>query len=136
MGKLSDYAATDMLIGRFSRDEDGPPATYYLGLSTTTPTNAGNNISEPAGASYERLALDNDTTTFESLTSRTVTNAITLEFVQALESWGLCTHFVLFDSPTTGDFHGWGALTPALNVVATDTVTFDPGDLVITSPGT
>ena len=40
------------------------PATWYFGLSTTTPNDDGTGFTEPSGGGYARVAKTNDATNF------------------------------------------------------------------------
>jgi hypothetical protein len=122
-----------------------PAATNYLALSSTTPTEAAGNITEPSGGSYARVATTNADWSAASGTAPAVkTNTATLSFPAATADWVAAanlTYFVLYDSLTlTGSGHevAFGALTTAKPVLNGDTASFaasavtfqmgDPGD--------
>ena len=82
------------------------PSTYYLGLSKTEPTVAGGNVSEPAsGAGYTRMKIENLTTPTEGL----ITNSQMISFPESTASWGVITHFVIFDAASGGNLLMYGA---------------------------
>jgi len=70
-----------------------------IGLSTTTPTEAGGNITEPSGAGYARVYVNNDGSEWPASTVGEKANANTLTFPQASGgNWGLVTHWVMYSS--------------------------------------
>lgn len=110
-------------------------ATLWVGLSSTTPTDAGGNITEPSGGAYARVAT---TGTDWSAASGTApaqkTTTAVLTFPQASADWlaGVnLTHFVLFDASTAGNAVVFDALTVARPVLNGDTASFAAGALVI-----
>jgi hypothetical protein len=122
-----------------------PAATNYLALSSTTPTEAAGNITEPSGGSYARVATTNADWSAASGTAPAVkTNTATLTFPAATADWVAAanlTYFILYDHITaTGSGHevAFGALTTAKPVLNGDTASFaasavtfqmgDPGD--------
>lgn len=137
MGRLSDAQANLLLDLYFSKASNtNVPATIYVALSTTTPTNTGTNVTEPVGNSYARVAVTNNSTNFPAASNRSKANGTDITFATATGSWGTITHFALYDSLTTGTFLGWGALTVPVSVINGATVTFVTGSLVINAPGT
>lgn len=136
MGRMSDAQANLLLDLYFSKTANtAVPATLYVGLSTTLPTNTGTNVTEPAGGSYARVAVTNDSTNFPAATARSKSNGTDIVFPTATGSWGTVTHFVIYDALTSGNFVAWGALTVPVSVISGATVTFATGSLVINAPG-
>jgi len=122
-----------------------PAATLYLGLSSTTPTEAGGNITEPSGGSYARLAnAAADWSAASGTAPATKVNTTTFNFVTATADWlaaANLTYFVLCNSlagTTTADYIAFGALATAKPILNGDTASFaasaitmqmgDPGD--------
>lgn len=135
MGRISDSFANQLLDLAFSKATNNFPATLYVGLSTTTPTNTGGSVTEPAGGSYARVAVTNNSTNFPAATARSKSNGTDIVFPTATGSWGTITHFVMYDALTGGNFVAWGALTVPVSVISGATVTFATGSLVINAPG-
>jgi hypothetical protein len=114
-----------------------PATTWYIGLSTTTPTEAGGNFTEPSGGAYARVAVVRSPTgsaewaaasgTAPALTS----NSGVETFPQATASWSTVTHFGIFDALTAGNLWFWGALTTSKEVGSGDTASFAAGVLQI-----
>lgn len=111
-----------------------PPATLYVGLSSTTPTDAGTGFTEPAG-SYARVATTGADWSAASATAPAVkTNAVELTFPTATTDWSAAanlTHFGLFDAASGGALLVWGALTTPKPVRAGDLARFAAGALVL-----
>jgi hypothetical protein len=120
-------------------------ATLYIGLSSTTPTEAGGNLTEPSTGSYARVATTATDWSAASGTAPAVkTNTATFTFPTATADWSSAanlTHFTLhahISSTTAANFIAWGALTVAKPVLNGDTASFaasaitmqlgDPGD--------
>jgi hypothetical protein len=136
MGRMSDAQANLLLDLYFSKASNTTvPATLYVALSTTLPTNTGTNVTEPVGNSYARVSVTNNSTNFPAATARAKSNGTDVVFPTATGSWGTITHFALYDALTAGTFIAWGALTVPVSVINGATVTFVTGSLVINAPG-
>lgn len=112
-----------------------PPGTLYIGLSSTTPTEAGGNFTEPSGGSYARVATTaSDWSAAAGTTPAVKTTTATKAFPAATADWASgsdLTHFGLFDASTAGNLIAWGALTTAKPVLSGDTASFAAGALVL-----
>lgn len=104
------------------------PAHYYIGLSTTTPTLTGTNVTEPsAGAGYARVELTN----LSQPSGGVVTNEQAINFNESTANWGTITHFVIYDSDTVGggNLLMYGALSTPRSVEAATIMTVKQGYL-------
>lgn len=113
------------------------PATLYVGLSTTTPTQAGASFTEPSGSGYARVAVTNSTTNFvaagtQPSTGYEVENGTAITFPAATGSWGTVTYFGIFDASTSGNLLAFGALTASQTISSGDTASFAADALTIT----
>jgi hypothetical protein len=138
MGRLSDTYANLVLDLIFSKATNNAAATYYIGLSSTTPTNTGTNVTEPSGGSYARVAVTNNATNFPAATGRAKSNGTVIVFPTATADWAAgadMTHFVIYDALTAGNFVAWGALTTPAPVLSGTQASFAVGDLDLTSSG-
>lgn len=135
-GRLADTVSDSLLDLMFGGVAYTPPATYYIGLSTTTPTNTGTNVTEPAGGAYARVAVVNNTTNWPAASARSKSNGTQVTFPQATASWGTVTDFVIYDAATAGNFIGWGPLNTAETVNTNMTPDFPVGALTVNAPGT
>lgn len=99
--------------------------TAYVGLSTTAPTAAGDNFTEPSGNGYGRGMLGIYDQSYSQKMGNAANGAITNEeiiyFPEATGSWGECTHFGIYDADTNGNLLAFGELTtpitPAANTI-------------------
>ena len=120
MGKTSNFGA---LASR---------PTVYVGLSTTAPTEAGGNVTEPSGNGYARVeTAPADWNNATDADPSVVSNAAAITFPAASGAWGTVTHFVIFDAATSGNVLGSAPLGTSKAPTDGDTPRFAVGDLVI-----
>ncbi len=106
------------------------PQKYYLGLSTSAPALDGSNVTEPsASTGYTRVEV----TGLSAPQNGVVTNTAPITFNESLSSWGIVTHYVLFDSPTSGagNLLIYGALPAPRTIDASTIVTIKDGCLIL-----
>ena len=106
----------------------------YIGLSTTTPTASGGNITEPSAANgYKRLAAAGGEFT---ASQGTITNTEYLYWPEATASWGSISHIIICDSATLTDVGNHvryvGELTNAITVAQYTVPLFRPNALAVT----
>lgn len=129
---ISTYLANKLLDHQVGKASYTMP-TVYVGLSSTTPTAGGSNITEPSTGSYARVTTAAGDWSSASAGATTTLN--TLTFPTATADWvsgADLTHGVLFDAPTGGNMLSFGALTTAKNCLNGDTLAIPVGDLDIT----
>lgn len=108
-----------------------PPSSYWIGLSTTTPTDTGSNFTEPVGASYARINIVTADWNSASGTAPTVvTNASVMTFAAATGSWGTITYAGLF-SASSGGSPQWFGATGSQTVASGNTCRFPASYLVL-----
>lgn len=138
MGGFTRAVRKALLDHYFGKSTLTPP-TIYVGLSSTTPTSAGANVTEPSGGAYTRVATaaaDWNASTAADPCSLDNANAIT--FAAASADWvagANLTHAVLFDAPTAGNVIGFGALAVAKPVLSGDTANYPAGSIDVTLAG-
>ena len=82
--------------------------TLYFGLSSTLPTYAGSNITEPSGSGYARVAITNDQTNFPAWVAgsseTTETSAVAITFPTSTGAWlaGASLAYLIAWSASTG----------------------------------
>lgn len=107
--------------------------SIWVGLSTTTPTITGGNITEPSTGSYARVATAaGDWATATSAEPSVILNANAVTFPQATGDWSAAadmTYYTLHDASTAGNVLGFGLLTTAKPVLNGDTASFAAGAL-------
>jgi hypothetical protein len=107
--------------------------TVYVGLSSTTPTLAGANITEPSGGSYARVTTSG--ATWSAAAAGTTSNAAAITFPTATTDWltgSNLTYGVLYDASTAGNVLAYGALAVAKNALSGDTISIAIGGLTVT----
>lgn len=113
------------------------PAAFYVGLSSTPPTKAGANVTEPSGNGYARIQVT--AAQFASAASSATTTNTDKSFPTATGDWlsaADLTHAVFYDASSGGNFLGFKALTTARKVQNGDTFRIPAGDLDLAMGGT
>lgn len=135
MAGFVDTVEQSLLNHFFTDPTYTPPATMYIALSTTTPTDAGANFTEPSTGAYARVstsAADWNGATGTAPASKTTGVAKT--FPTATADWSAgapMTHFGLFSAVTGGSLLAYGALTTPKSVLSGDTAAFAAGSLTL-----
>lgn len=132
MGSFADYLEDELLDHVFGAASFSAPATLYIGLSTTTITDAGGNITEPSGNGYARVAVTNNATNFPAASGGAKANGTDIAFPEATGSWGTVIDFFIADASSGGNILAYGTLTASKTVDTNDIVEFQTGDLDIT----
>ena len=110
------------------------PAAFYVGLSQTTPTNNGGNVTEPSGGAYARISVAAGE--WDSAASQQAVTNTLKEFVTATADWvsgDNLTHMVFWDHLTNAastNFLGFAALTVSKPVLDNDTAKILAGNLI------
>jgi hypothetical protein len=108
------------------------PTTFYIGLSTSLPTNVGGNFVEPVGNGYARKGpLNNDATMWPAASAGSKSNGSLVVFDQATGSWGTVGWFGIFSALSGGVPIFWGPLTSTKTPASGDTLKFPIGTLVV-----
>jgi hypothetical protein len=97
MAEMSNYLENALINATLRNTSYTSPATVYVGLFTTDPTDAGTGT-EISGGSYARVAV-----TFGAPSDGVTTNSGAVEFAQATASWGTITHIGILDALTSGN---------------------------------
>jgi hypothetical protein len=102
--------------------------TLYAGYSTTTPTKAGANVSEPAGETgYTRIEV-----TDFARTDSEIDNDAEIVFPEATGDQGTATYAILYDASSGGNMLWFGALSASKAVSTGDVPRFPAGDFNLT----
>lgn len=127
---FTNYLAKSLLDHIFTDSAFSPPATLYLALSTTTPTEAGGNFTEPSGNNYSRVSTAAaDWSAATSADPSVKANSAQKDFPEASGSWGTVTYFGLWDDSSAGNLMAFGALTTSKTIGSGDVARFKVGDL-------
>ena len=142
----TNYAIQQVLTRLYGAATFTPPATYYLGLSSSIPTQSsasGWNFTEPAIGTngYARISITNNGTNFIPITPEpsagyTIQNGVAFQFAASTGSWAggaVFTYAGLWDASSGGNLWAYGLLNPTVSVNnAGIAPSFAPGQIVIT----
>lgn len=135
MAGFTDTLEQSLLNHIFTDPTYTPPTPLYIGLSTTTPTEAGGNFTEPSGGAYARVSTAAaDWNAATGTAPVTKTTGVAKVFATATADWSSgapMTHFGLFSAITGGVLLAFGALTTAKPVLTGDTPSFAAGALTL-----
>ena len=110
------------------------PKPYYIGLSSSAPSEDGSNVTEPSseGTGYARVAI----TQLGAPVNGVVKNESEVTFPKALQSWfgssTPATHYVIFDQQTGGNLLICDAMETPRVIEADTYLSFPIGELSIT----
>lgn len=132
---LSQYTHQALLNALFGKTSGfgalASRPTIYVGLSSTKPTPAGANVTEPSTGGYTRLeTAPADWTSATNADPSEIENAEILEFPEATADWlagANLGYAVLYDAAAGGNFLGFGPAAQAKPVLEGDTARFVPG---------
>lgn len=130
----SGKAIADLAVGSLTWT---PPATWYLGLLTSTGLSISGTYTELSGSGYARVAVANDKaqwTTANIAAPTSITNVNVISFPESLADWtGTAVYLGFFDAstPSTGNLWFFDALSTSVTVVVNTTVYFNPGGINI-----
>ena len=127
----STYLANKLIDHQLGKTSFTMP-TVYVALSSTTPTAAGTNVTEPSGGAYARVATSG--ATWNAAASGSTTNVAAITWTTASADWvggANLTYGVLYDASSGGNMLAYGALTVAKNVLDGDTASIAIGGLTV-----
>ncbi len=108
--------------------------TWYIALSTTTPTESSGTFTEPSNGGYIRFQVTAATWTAASGGDPSSTSyGAVITFPAATGGWGTVTHFGMFSVRTqsTGLVQFWGTLDQAKAIQTSDTASFAANTLLL-----
>lgn len=108
-GGLTDALELSLADRAFGSTAYTPPVNVHVGVSTTRPTEASGNVTEPSGGAYARVSKTNDTTNFPSGSLKQL--ATQTQFAIATASWGLCKWVLFFTASTAGTLMAYMPMT-------------------------
>lgn len=133
-GALTDYAENKIVDATLRGQSIGTPATWYVALYTTCPTDstAGTEVS---GGNYARVAVSAalaqwsgtqsaGSTTASSGTGGTVSNNGAITFTTPSAGWGPVVCWGVIDASTGGNLWIYSALTVSKTINSGDSVSF------------
>jgi hypothetical protein len=128
MAEMSNYLEVALLNATLNGTTYTAPATVYVSLWTTDPTDAGSGT-EVSGGSYARTAVSFATA---SGTSGNVLNDADVTFPTATASWGTVGWIGINDAQTSGNLLYHTALDTAKAIDSGDIFKISTGNLSVT----
>lgn len=124
---FSNYLETELLDHVFANNAYTSPSTVYVGLFTSSPTdaNSGTEVST-SGTAYARQSGS------FTVSGNTATTSAAIEWPTATASWGTITHIGIYDASSSGNLLAWAALTASKTIASGDVFRIPAGDIDIT----
>ena len=124
---FSNYLETELLDHVFANNAYTSPTTVYVGLFTSSPTdaNSGTEVST-SGTAYARQSGS------FTVSGNTATTSAAIEWPTATASWGTITHIGIYDASSAGNLLAWAALTASKTIASGDVFRIPAGDIDIT----
>lgn len=130
---FSNYLEGKLLDEVFGGTAFSAPGTLWVGISTTTPGEAGTGITEPAGAEYARVLVLNNGTKWNAASNGTKSNNGAVTFPTATSNWGTIAHFFVIDAGSgTANVLVYGTLDTPKTVGTNDVASFADAVLKVT----
>ena len=126
MAAFSNYLENALINGTLRATSYTAPATVYVGLFTSDPTDAGSGT-EVSGNAYARQSA-----TFAAPSNGASSTSADVQFPQATGTWGTVGWFGIFDALTTGNLMYHGALTASKTIETGDVFKIASGNLTVT----
>lgn len=123
---ISDYLENKLIDGTLRGTTYTAPATVYVALYKSDPTDADAG-SEVTGGSYVRKAA-----TFSAPSNGSTSNTADILFTQATADWGEITHVGIRDAATLGNLLYHGPLEQAKTIYSGDQFKIPAGQLKVT----
>ena len=126
MAEMSNWLENALINATLRNTAFTSPATVYVGLYTTDPTDA-NTGTEVSGGSYARTAV-----TFGAPSNGVTTNSAAVEFPQATGSWGTVGWIGILDAASGGNLLYHTALDASKTIASGDIFKIATGSLSVT----
>ncbi len=126
MAEMSNFLEDALINATLRNTSYTSPATVYVGLYTTDPTDA-NTGTEVSGGSYARTAV-----TFAAPSNGVTTNSAAVEFPQATGSWGTVGWIGILDASTAGNLLYHTPLDASKTIASGDIFKIATGSLSVT----
>lgn len=126
MAEMSNYLEDALINATLRNTSYTSPATIYVGLYTSDPTDA-NSGTEVSGGSYARTAV-----TFGAPSNGASLNDAAVEFPQATASWGTVAYIGILDAATSGNLMYHTALDTSKTIDTGDIFKIAIGSLSVT----
>jgi hypothetical protein len=126
MAEMSNYLENALINATLRNTAYTSPATVYVGLYTSDPTDA-NTGTEVSGGSYTRTAV-----TMGAPSGGVSTNSAAVTFPTATGTWGTVGWIGILDDSTSGNLLYHTPLTASKSITSGDIFTIAIGNLSVT----
>jgi hypothetical protein len=126
MAEMSNYLENALINATLRNTSYTSPATVYLALYTSDPTDADSGT-EVSGNAYVRQSI-----TFGAPSNGVSTNTAAIEFPQATGSWGTVAYVGIRDASTAGNLLFHTALDASKTIATGDVFRVAIGSLSVT----
>ena len=126
MAEFSNYLENALINAVLRNTSYTSPATVYVSLYTTDPTDADTGT-EVSGGSYARTAV-----TMGAPSNGVSTNSADVTFPTATASWGTVTHIGIHDALTSGNLLFHTPLDTSKTIDSGDIFKIETGNLSVT----
>ena len=126
MAEFSNYLENALINAVLRNTTYTSPATVYVSLYTTDPTDADSGT-EVSGGSYARTAV-----TFGAPSNGVSTNSADVTFPTCTVSWGTVSHIGIHDASTSGNLLFHTPLDTAKTIDSGDIFKITTGNLSVT----
>lgn len=126
MAEMSNHLEDALINATLRNTTYTSPATVYVALFTSDPTDAGSGT-EVSGGSYARTAV-----TFGAPSNGVTTNSAAVEFPQCTSSWGTVGWIGIMDASTSGNLLYHTALDTSKTIDTGDIFKISTGNLSVT----
>ena len=126
MAEFSNYLENALINAVLRNTSYTSPATVYVSLYTTDPTDADSGT-EVSGGSYARTAV-----TFGAPSNGVSTNSADVTFPTCTVSWGTVSHIGIHDASTSGNLLFHTPLDTAKTIDSGDIFKIETGNLSVT----
>ena len=126
MAEFSNYLENALINATLRNTTYTSPATVYVSLYTTDPTDADSGT-EVSGGSYARTSA-----TFDAPSNGVTQNSADITFPTATASWGTVSHIAIHDASTAGNMLFHTPLDTAKTIDSGDIFKIETGNLTVT----
>jgi hypothetical protein len=126
MAEFSNFLENALINATLRNTTYTSPATVYVSLYTTDPTDADSGT-EVSGGSYARTSA-----TFDAPSNGVTQNSADITFPTATASWGTVTHIGVHDASTAGNLLFHTPLDTSKTIDSGDIFKIETGNLTVT----
>lgn len=125
-GAISDYLENKLIDATLRGVAYTSPATVYLALFTSDPTDANTGV-EVTGGTYARQPI-----TFGAASNGASSNSADVMYPVATANWGTIVSVGVYDAATGGNLLYYGSLTTSKVIQTNDQLKVNAGDITVT----